>query len=168
MHNAEYNHFCENNGLKRYDDRLSIAKWNRSEAMKAVRAAQRLEKKKKSAIIDAEKIREDILNNKYNLNLNIGNQNKHIKGSHSYNEEKHKSILFGDLNYAQGLVEKYHGTGDIKMTEDGVWTKKEFVEANFDVGLSYNRDKQQMQPTNRFAIHYGKRGTHIVPVERKE
>ena len=54
------------------------------------------------------------------------------------------------------------------MTEDGVWTKKEFVEANFDVGLSYNRDKQQMQPTNRFAIHYGKRGTHIVPVERKE
>lgn len=53
MHNAEYNHFCESNGLKRYDDRLSIAKWNRSEAMKAVRAAQRLEKKKKSAIIDA-------------------------------------------------------------------------------------------------------------------
>lgn len=168
MHNAEYNHFCESNGLKRYDDRLSIAKWNRSEAMKAVRAAQRLEKKKKSAIIDAEKIRKDILNNKYNLNLNIGNQNKHIKGSHSYNEENHKSILFGDLNYAQGLVQKYHGTGDIKMTEDGVWTKKEFVEANFDVGLSYNRDKQQMQPTNRFAIHYGKRGTHIVPVERKE
>lgn len=35
MHNAEYNHFCESNGLKRYDDRLSIAKWNRSEAMKA-------------------------------------------------------------------------------------------------------------------------------------
>ena len=168
MHNVEYNHFCKSNGLKRYDDRLSIAKWNRSEAMKAVRAAQRLEKKKKSAIIDAEKIRKDILNNKYNLNLNIGNQNKHIKGSHSYNEENHKSILFGDLNYAQGLVQKYHGTGDIKMTEDGAWTKKEFVEANFDVGLSYNRDKQQMQPTNRFAIHYGKRGTHIVPVERKE
>nr|DAZ53752.1 MAG TPA: minor capsid protein [Caudoviricetes sp.] len=168
MHNAEYSHFCKSNGLKRYDDRLSIAKWNRSEAMKAVRAAQRLEKKKKSAIIDAEKIRKDILNNKYNLNLNIGNQNKHIKGSHSYNEENHKSILFGDLNYAQGLVQKYHGTGDIKMTEDGAWTKKEFVEANFDVGLSYNRDKQQMQPTNRFAIHYGKRGTHIVPVERKE
>nr|DAT38321.1 MAG TPA: minor capsid protein [Caudoviricetes sp.] len=40
MHNAEYNHFCESNGLKRYDDRLSIAKWNRSEAMKAVHAAK--------------------------------------------------------------------------------------------------------------------------------
>lgn len=57
MHNAEYNHFCENNGLKRYDDRLSIAKWNRSEAMKAVHAAkyynatEALKKMRESGII---------------------------------------------------------------------------------------------------------------------
>lgn len=167
MHNAEYNHFCENNGLKRYDDRLSIAKWNRSEAMKAVRAAQRLEKKKKSAIIDAEKIREDILNNKYNLNLNVGNQNKHIKNSHSYNKDDNKSILYGDLDTAKTLVDKYHGTGEIKMTKHAVWTKKEFVTVDFDVGLSYNLKENQMQPTNRFAIHYGKKGTHVVPIERE-
>lgn len=57
MHNEEYNHFCENNGLKRYDDRLSIAKWNRSEAMKAVHAAkyynatEALKKMRESGII---------------------------------------------------------------------------------------------------------------------
>lgn len=57
MHNAEYNHFCESNGLKRYDDRLSIAKWNRSEAMKAVHAAkyynatESLKKMRESGII---------------------------------------------------------------------------------------------------------------------
>lgn len=57
MHNAEYNHFCESNGLKRYDDRLSIAKWNRSEAMKAVHAAkyynatEALKKMRESGII---------------------------------------------------------------------------------------------------------------------
>lgn len=44
MHNAEYNHLCESNGLKRLSERISIAKWNRSEAMKAVRAAQRYKK----------------------------------------------------------------------------------------------------------------------------
>ena len=57
MHNAEYNHFCESNGLKRYDDRLSIAKWNRSEAMKAVHATkyynatEALKKMRESGII---------------------------------------------------------------------------------------------------------------------
>lgn len=57
MHNAEYNRFCESNGLKRYDDRLSIAMWNRSEAMKAVHAAkyynatEALKKMRESGII---------------------------------------------------------------------------------------------------------------------
>lgn len=37
--NAAYNKFCEGNNLKRYDDRLRIAKWSRSEAAKAARAA---------------------------------------------------------------------------------------------------------------------------------
>lgn len=34
-YNAEYNKFCEDNGLKRLQDRISVAKWNRSEAAKA-------------------------------------------------------------------------------------------------------------------------------------
>ena len=45
--------------------------------------------------------------------------------------------------------------------------KKEFVTVDFDVGLSYNLKENQMQPTNRFAIHYGKKGTHVVPIERE-
>lgn len=167
MHNAEYNHFCENNGLKRYYDRLSIAKWNRSEAMKAVRAAQRFEKRKKDSIINAEETRKKILNGEVELKLNVGNQNKHIKNSHSYNKDDNKSILYGDLDTAKALVDKYHGTGEIKMTKHAVWTKKEFVTVDFDVGLSYNLKENQMQPTNRFAIHYGKKGTHVVPIERE-
>lgn len=39
--NAAYNQFCETNGLKRQHDRISIAKWNRSEAAKARAAAKR-------------------------------------------------------------------------------------------------------------------------------
>lgn len=38
-HNVQYNKFCEENSLKRLSDRISIAKWNRSEAAKARGAA---------------------------------------------------------------------------------------------------------------------------------
>lgn len=39
--NAAYNQFCDANGLKKQHDRISIAKWNRSEAAKARAAAKR-------------------------------------------------------------------------------------------------------------------------------
>lgn len=39
--NAAYKQFCEDNGLKKQHDRISIAKWNRSEAAKARAAAKR-------------------------------------------------------------------------------------------------------------------------------
>jgi hypothetical protein len=39
--NAAYNQFCEDNSLKKQQDRISIAKWNRSEAAKARAAAKR-------------------------------------------------------------------------------------------------------------------------------
>lgn len=39
--NAAYNQFCEDNDLKKQHDRISIAKWNRSEAAKARAAAKR-------------------------------------------------------------------------------------------------------------------------------
>lgn len=42
--NAEYNQFCEGNGLKKLQDRISIAKWDRTEAAQARAAAKRREK----------------------------------------------------------------------------------------------------------------------------
>ena len=68
MHNAEYNHLCESNGLKRLSERISIAKWNRSEAMKAVRAAQRY---KKSSVNVAKSENSGIINtSKDNVHIN--------------------------------------------------------------------------------------------------
>lgn len=37
--NVAYNKFCDENGLKRLADRISVAKWTRAEATKATRAA---------------------------------------------------------------------------------------------------------------------------------
>lgn len=39
--NAEYNQFCKENNLRKRSDRISIAKWDRSEASKARAAAKR-------------------------------------------------------------------------------------------------------------------------------
>lgn len=39
--NAEYNQFCKENGLKKQADRISIAKWDRSQAAKARAAAKK-------------------------------------------------------------------------------------------------------------------------------
>lgn len=39
--NAFYNDFCEENGLKKLSDRITVAKWTRSEAAKATAAARK-------------------------------------------------------------------------------------------------------------------------------
>lgn len=44
--NEAYNQFCAENGLTRKPDRISIARWNRSEAAKARAAAKKYEDKK--------------------------------------------------------------------------------------------------------------------------
>lgn len=41
-YNTAYNLFCENNNLKKLSDRITVAKWNRSEAAKATAAARKL------------------------------------------------------------------------------------------------------------------------------
>lgn len=51
--NAAYNKFCADNDLRRMDDRLRIAKWNRSEATKAARAASAAKLKANAAHKDS-------------------------------------------------------------------------------------------------------------------
>ena len=40
-YNAAYNKFCKDNNLKKLSDRISVAKWTRSEAAKATAAARK-------------------------------------------------------------------------------------------------------------------------------
>lgn len=167
--NTQYNTFCQENGLKRLSDRIQVAKWSREDARKSIDTVKRLEKFEKDAIIkeETEKIHLQIQTGRIPLTLNKGNQNKHIVNSHSYKPEEKKSFLYGDCDFAQQLVNQYAGTGELKFTKECKWTNKEFIEASVNIGETYNADKKSV-PTNRFAIHYGKKGTHVVPVLRKE
>ena len=126
---------------------------------------------RKSGIIKEKKLEifKRIENEELPLKLNSGNQNKHLEASHSYKESEHKSILFGDLEAAQKMVDKYHGTGELRFnTKTNEWTKKEFITVDEDIGKVYDETSGEYLLTNRFAIHYGNKGTHIVPMRRRE
>lgn len=129
-----------------------------------------IDKSAKSGIIEAERraALEKIGTAELPLKLNAGNQNKHIKSSHSYNPADEKSVFNGSLEEAQELVQKYHGKGEFRFTKDGKWTSKEIITLEKEIGVTFNKAMQEWKKTNRFAIHYGKRGTHIVPIEPLE
>lgn len=80
--------------------------------------------------------------------------------------KRQKSYLYGDLQTAQELVNLYSKTGELKFSQIGNWKQKEVITANTDVGVVVNPKKGTEQTTNRFTIHYGKKGTHVVPVKR--
>lgn len=92
-----------------------------------------------------------------------GRQGKHIVGHNNYDG---KSYLADGVD-PQKLVDEYHGTGDLKITNPNKnWTKKEFIMSNKVIGYDVDPVTGEITPTRYFSIHYSKNGTHIVP--RKE
>lgn len=98
--------------------------------------------------------------------LNRGNQLKHIR--EDGRDIGTRSYLYGTLEDAQALVDQYSGKGEPKLDSKGNWTHKEIVTVDFLIGESVNPDTGIATPTHRFAIHYGKRGTHVVPMEERK
>ena len=98
--------------------------------------------------------------------LNVGHQRKHIR--EDGRDIGNRSFLYGTIEDAQRLVDKYSGTGEPKLDRRGNWTHKEFVTADHIVGESVNPETGIGSPTHRFAIHYGKRGTHVAPMEERK
>lgn len=155
----KYNEVTQKAGLDPHYDRMSIVKSGKAVDFDPL-----------PAIIKREKFSayERIESGELPLTLNTGNQNKHIQSSHSFKAEDKKSILYGDLETAQKLVNKYHGKGKLKFTANGKWTNKEIVTTDSDIGIVFDPETGESKTTNRFAIHYGKKGTHIVPIKRED
>ena len=148
-------------------EREQVDGFTRSEAHKAVWAEKRVAKEQEErynkAVTDA---REQMA--QMPLQINRGNQNKHDPTRKSYIEGR--SVFYGTVEDAQALVDRYHGMEEIRLDKNLKWIKKEFVNANDIIGKVYSNDTGVFVETNRFAIHYGKSGTHIVPrkPERKD
>lgn len=56
----------------------------------------------------------------------------------------------------------------ITASQSGKWTNKEFVESNSVIGVFIDETTNERHETNYFSIHYGKKGTHIVPRKRRK
>ncbi len=167
---ANYNAFCKETGRTKRLDRTQVYAYNKSVSSKATAAVKRVEKAK-AAKQESEKkkkaeIRERIRSDETPKQLNSGNQNKHIVGSKGYQEGR--SYIYGDLSAAQDIVNQRAGTGEIRLNDHGEWNHKEFVTLDHDISVYINPQSGEHYPTNTVSIHYGKKGTHIVPARRKD
>lgn len=163
----EYKRFSGAAGLRTQQERMELAGFGPKQAAAAAKAVETLEKQRLAAYNQKqEEVRRLILSDETPKTLNIGAQNKHIQNSKGYIPGR--SYIFGDLEMAQSLVERYYGTGEIKLTRDGDWAKKEFVTLDKPVGVWVNQETGEEIETARFSIHYGKKGTHIVPAREDD
>ena len=102
------------------------------------------------------------------------NQSKHIVGGEKYVEymKTHKyppSYLTITEKEAQELIEKYHGTGILKLDKNGNVIQSEMIIDN-DLVIGYavdNRTGKQVEATG-FKIHYSDKGAHIVPMYKSQ
>lgn len=155
--------FVQATGRRNDSARTSVSGFGHSQAGKATAVA------KKQETLYNEKKREAlavICSSDTPKTLNIGNQRKHIR--EEGRDLGNRSFLYGTLDDAQKLVNQYSGTGEPKLDGKGNWTHKEFVKADHLIGESVNPETGVATPTHRFAIHYGKRGTHVVPMEERK
>lgn len=155
--------FVRDTGGRNDSARTGVAGFGHSQASKATAVA------KKQETLYNEKKREAlavIRSSDTTKTLNIGNQRKHIR--EEGRDIGNRSFLYGTLDDAQKLVDQYSGTGEPKLDGKGNWTHKEFVTADHLIGESVNPETGIATPTHRFAIHYGKRGAHVVPMEEKK
>ena len=99
--------------------------------------------------------------NGYDTKVNVGQQNKHIPGTNEYknalNNGQTKSIMYGDANDIQNLLNDKASTGDF------IGANKERVNFGQVIGQYVDPDTGVGVETTIAIIHYGKKGAHIVP-----
>lgn len=159
--NRRQKDFLEQTGLKADGTRVAVGKGStpkEAERLKSLDLRQREAYNKKQ-----EEIRSLICSAEVNKAIHAGAQNKHIPSSKGYIEGR--SYLFGDLEGAQALVERYAGTGTAVLTRKGDWANKEIILSDEVIGAAVDLETGKAEETKKFVIHYGKSGAHIVPAK---
>lgn len=151
-------HLAENTQLRR--DR-------RRERIDGEVSASERKERLKNAEVNAkiEEIRQHIRSDQQPKHLHMGHQGKHIKGHNNYIEGK--SYLTISADEAQVLVNRYAGTGEIRFTRQGDWNNKEIILTDEKIGVYIDQNTAEAFEPDGFTIHYGKKGTHIVPYRKQ-
>lgn len=96
------------------------------------------------------------------LKINQEKQKRHTLKDHAPG----RSYLNGDCDYAQRLVNEYHGTGTALMV-NGKWNHRERIKADEVVGIYVSSDGDSYE-SDKAIIIYSKTGTHIYPVRKDD
>ncbi|RHO50738.1 hypothetical protein DW115_01280 [Clostridium sp. AM09-51] len=125
-----------------------------------------IDKVVRSGIIRDKRIVEGIENGEITNLLNSEKQKPHILGSDMYDPAKHKSYFIISEEELQSIINKYYGTGEVKIKENG--QIKEILSVKDNIGVCVDIDGNFIEETNRMTIHYSKKRTHIVPTKRRK
>ncbi|MEG2700894.1 MAG: polymorphic toxin type 50 domain-containing protein, partial [Hungatella sp.] len=121
--------------------------------------------------IPASTISKKVEAGEYSLKQSRQHYEKHVFGTPKYTEYRMsreakggnpQSILLIGEDEAQRIICEKHGTGIIKVSRTGEATNREQVSCSKVIGQCYV--KGQYYDTNKAAIHYSKRGAHLVPI----
>lgn len=159
----ELNDFIEATGDKVDGARTEVAGFGYAQARETTRLVQQAETEYTQKREEALQV---IRSAETPKALNEGHQRKHIR--EEGRDIGNRSFLYGTMEDAQQLVDRYSGTGEPKLDRKGNWTHKEHVLADRPIGEVVDPDTGEATPTHRFAIHYGKNGTHVVPAKEAE
>jgi hypothetical protein len=151
-------HMDEHDDLRRDKRREAIS----GEVSKAERKGLLKAAENKAKI---EEIRKLIKSDKQPKKLHLGQQGKHIEGHNNY--VSGKSYLTISPDEVQTLVDMHAGTGEVRLTRNGEWNSKEIILTDEQVGVYIDQDTAEELAPDGFTIHYGKKGTHIVPYRKQ-
>ena len=121
---------------------------------------------------DPEEERRKIRGGGYSLEISPQKQARHVEGTKEYERYcekawekygKKPSVLYGGLEKAQELVDKYAGTGKIEH-KDGTIHPVETVEAQEPVGKYWDLKAERYVETHRLRLRYTRKDVHCYPV----
>ncbi len=106
------------------------------------------------------------------LTSNKEHYEKHLLGTKQFNQHLEnrikrgygkQSILTISYEETQRLINEFYGRGIVQSTKSGKPRKQEDV--NFRMIIGYYIYEGKEYPTTKGRIHYGRKGTHIVPIK---
>lgn len=170
--NKDYREFSKTNDLKIQSDRLRIAKWDRQQAARARSNAARYN----SNLSMAQKtIRNRISSGEYSIKLSRQQYLKHVQGTSQFRDYENSRLAKGKTPQSRlslsekelsDIIKENAGTGTPGLTNNGDVKNVEFITLPQIVGQYH--DGTGWIDTHRLQIHYGKKGSHAVPVKEKK
>ena len=183
--NAQYRKFSRAAGLRTQEERADVLEFTAKQGTAAdkqykavVKAANSMynigsEEQNVAAYMRDLPIRKRIQSDDTVKNIFPGQQRKHIPGTLEYKQYVEKLKKLGQYgpsrlgitqDEAQKLVDQYNGTGILGKRKDGSWDNTEEITIyDQKIGIVVNNITGVEAETTVFKIHYGKKGTHIVP-----